>query len=118
LIDTTGKNNNSKISKNDDGWLYGDACEIHTPQEITAGRYAVTSLFNIEASHIPPNFIANPKYPKGCNERDYRVDKQESGKVEKYAKDFVPSFLINDVNTPGDGAIIVDENGDCVGRQW
>ena len=90
-------------------------CEIHTPQEVVQGKYAVTSLYNIEPSHIPPSFSANPKYPKGCNERDYTRNAQEQGKVIKYANVFNPKFLINDDNTPENGAIIVDENGIVLG---
>ena len=97
------------ISNN--SWLFGDDCEIHTPQEITLGKYAITSLKNIEPSHIPPLFYANPKYPKGCNERDYQTDTSEQGKVVKYANSFNAKFLINDDNTPANGTIIVDKDG-------
>jgi len=96
-------------------FIYGDACEIHTPQEVVAGRFAITSLYNIEPSHIPPTFTANPNYPKGCNERDYRRNTQEQGKVVKYASAFNPKFLINDDNTPANGAIIIDEKGIVLG---
>jgi len=51
------------VSKNAN-WLAGEDCEVHTPQEIIQGQYAVTSLFNIAPSHLPPDFSANPKYPK------------------------------------------------------
>jgi len=96
-------------------WVYGDDCEIHTPQEVVQGKYAITSLYNIEPSHIPPLFAPNPKYPKGCNERDYQKDKQEQGKVIKYANVFNPRFLINDDNTSANGAIIVDSSGIVLG---
>jgi len=112
------KNDGNVIVKpvnNNTDWIFGDDCEIHTPQEVTQAKYAITSLYNIEPSHIPPSFSANPKYPKGCNERDYQKDNQEQGKVIKYANVFNPKFLINDDNTPANGAIICDENGIVLG---
>jgi acetyltransferase-like isoleucine patch superfamily enzyme len=96
-------------------WVIGDDCEIHTPQEVVQGKYAITSLFNIEPSHLPPNFMPNPKYPKDCNERNYYTNKEEQGKVIKNANRFNARFLINDDNTPENGAIIVDKNGLILG---
>ena len=111
------KNGNVVVQKKQDikGWLFGDACEIHTPQEVIEGDYAITSIYNIEPSHLVPNFSHNPNYPKGCNERNYQTDNLEKGKVIKYANNFNPRFLINDDNTPANGAIIVDNNGIVLG---
>jgi hypothetical protein len=105
--------NNSAVENN--AWIFGDACEIHTPQEITQGKYAVTSIYNILPSHFPPTFHHNSKYPKNCNERNYRFDKSEQGKVIKYANNFKPQFLINDDNTPANGTIITDRGGIVLG---
>ena len=95
------------------GWIMGEECEINTPREKVSGRFAVTSLSNIAASHLPPSFEKNPNNP--CNERRYRENNQEQGKVIKNAKNFDPKFLINDDNTAENGAIIVDEKGVVLG---
>ena len=104
--------NNVSVNKN---WIVGNDCKINTPQEKVAGKFAVTSLFNLQPSHIPPYFSPNPKYPKGCNERNYQVDKQEQGKVIMNANNFDCEYLLTDDNTAENGAIIVDVNGIVLG---
>ena len=94
-------------------WVMGEECKIHTPREVISDRYAVTSLSNIEASHLIPTFSKNPKNP--CNERRYEVEKMEQGKVINNANKFKPEFLINTDNTPENGAMIVDEKGVVLG---
>ena len=108
----------NKIDKNivvKKDWIVGDDCEIHTPQEIVKGKYAVTSLSNIAPSHLPPFFDANPKYPKECNERNYKNNENEKLKVAKYASNFNPNFLITDDITPENGAIITTQEGIVLG---
>jgi hypothetical protein len=96
-------------------WIYGDECEIHTPQLIISCMYAVTSINNLQPSHLPPDFDPNPLYPKGCNERNYKTSKGEQGKILRYSTNFKPTFLINTDNTAMNGAIIVDTNGVVLG---
>lgn len=115
FIKPKNKKNNEKNNHSNDNWIFGDECEIHTPQEVIYGSFAITSLHNIQPSHLPPSFNDNPMYPENCNERNYQKDTQEQGKVVKNANNFNPKFLINDDNTAENGAIIVDKKGTVLG---
>ena len=88
------------------------------------GIYAIAPLSDLQASHIvlpspgdiyTATFKHNPKYPDDCNERKYHNDRREQQKVMNYAKDFEPSFIINENVTPMDGAIIIDMDGIVLG---
>jgi hypothetical protein len=93
----------------------GSKCSITTPSIKLSGRYAVVPLKDLKPSNLPPDFVDNPKYPKGCNERKYFIDKSEQAKVNRYTGDFDPKFLINEDNTPLNGTMVIDEAGIVLG---
>lgn len=99
--------------------LYGGQCSIEAPlfvpakegqglERITA-RYCLVEIAELKTSHKPvTGFGETPGYPKGAQERDYRLP-SEQYKVMEIAKDYAPELIFNTAPGALDGLPISNE---------
>ena len=78
-------------------------------------RYAVRELSDVQASHNPSSFAANPLY-EHTNDRDY----SRAGNATRVIKNasegtFDPEFLTTDSPTAEHGTPVIDANGNALG---
>lgn len=92
--------------------IIGHEAEIVTSGLRLVARYAVISLDDLVASHDPRTWNEDPRYPAQCQQRDYKVDVGERGKVELYASKLDLPFLLTDTPSPLDGPATVVMVGD------
>lgn len=88
--------------------IYGDNVVIDTNDKMPA-EYGLTELDNLIPSNDGVTFTKNSNYPQQCQTRDYSL-KGEQDKVIFQAKNFNPSFVVNEITHPADGTPIIDTN--------
>ena len=88
---------------------------IAVPGERTAypARYAVRELSDVQPSHNPQSFEANPAY-EHQNDRDYSRA-GNAARVIQNATNFNPDFLTTDAPTAEHGTPVIDRNGNTLG---
>jgi len=87
---------------------------------VTAGDpvpavYAIVDADELQPSHNPITFKANPLYPTNVQERDYAKDKEEQAKVNRQVTDFNPALLLTDNPDPTNGPPMVLRSGLVMG---
>lgn len=80
---------------------------IETRSERIPAEYRLVELEQLVASHNELSFAPDPRYPSGCQQRDYTRDPAEQQKVVRNAQAFNPRFLVMDTPTATDGPPIV-----------
>lgn len=95
----------------------GRETSIAVPGETTKypARYAVRELSDVQASHNPQTFLANPAY-EHTNDRDYSRGGNASRVIKNSAADtFDPNFVTTEAPTAEHGMPIIDRNGNVLG---
>lgn len=95
-------------------FLRGDETFIETPTEELVSFYALVELDDIIQSHDENTFMWNDKYPKQCQERDYRKS-AEKDKVLTFSSHFKPQNLVNDSPEAMSGPPIITKEGIVLG---
>ena len=80
---------------------------IETRTKTIPAEYRLVEMADLVASHNEISFAPDPRYPAGCQQRDYTRDPAEQQKVVKNAQAFNPRFLVVDTPTATDGPPIV-----------
>ena len=95
--------------------VYGRDTEIRVPGEPKRYRavYALREAEDIQPSHNPFSFEANPNY-EFRNDRNY-VEPQNAERIIKRVAEFDPVFLVNDNPTAENGPPIIDSRGNVLG---
>lgn len=94
--------------------LKGNPLVVETATQDLNGFYAIMELNDVIQSHDENTFDWNPKYPKHCQERDYRKS-DEKNKVLRYASNFKPQNLVNDSPEAMSGPPVVSKDGIVLG---
>jgi hypothetical protein len=94
--------------------LRGDDTILETPAEEITGYYAIMELDDIIQSHDEVTFDWNKKYPKQCQERDYRQS-YEKDKVLSFANNFKPNLLVNNNPEAMSGPSVINPDGVVLG---
>lgn len=98
-----------------DGMMIGEPTQIAMQGESMKAHYALVELDSLIPSHDPLSFRADPRYPTGCQQRDYTNDKAEQQKVRQNAQRFEPRFVLTDTPTATDGPAITTPAGYVLG---
>jgi hypothetical protein len=96
---------------------YGRDVTVAVPGEETKypARYAIRDLADVQASHHPFTFDANPEY-EHQNDRDYKNNKEISSLVvERSGPLFDPSYPAGESHTAENGAPVIDPRGNVLG---
>lgn len=88
---------------------------VITPAKQIPARFAVFEADSLITSHKPGTFKEDPRYPRGCQQRDYSLDATEQHKVNMIASNLKPTFLINHTPSAVDGAPVVNTGGVVLG---
>lgn len=104
-----------KISGSGYKFVTGEATEIFTQAETLNGKYGLMEIDDLIPSHNWENFSKNPKYPDGCQERNYHTSKSEQAKIYEYATKLNPKFLITEDPTAENGSPVVTKDGIVLG---
>jgi hypothetical protein len=103
-----------KVDRSKVKMLRGDDTILETPAEEITGYYAIMELDDIIQSHDEVTFDWNKKYPKQCQERDYRQP-SEKDKVLSFANNFKPNLLVNDNPEAMSGPSVINPDGVVLG---
>lgn len=84
-------------------------------QSSYAGNYEVRELADVQASHNPFSFEANPNYAHQ-NDRDYK-DPQNAARVIEHSnpEKFQSDYILSESPTAEHGAPVIDEAGNVLG---
>lgn len=89
----------------------GRTVAVRTPDGALNGKYAVVDLSQLVTSHDPESWSADPRYPNGCQQRDYSRDPAEQLKVDRGSRQLEPALMITDTPSAVDGPPIVVAQG-------
>lgn len=100
------------ISKSD--IIVGNNGILETPSQEIPSKYVIMELDDVIQSHDERTFDWNPKYPRQCQERDYKKS-AEKDKVLSYSSNFKPYHFINDSPEAMTGPSVISKDGIVLG---
>jgi len=96
---------------------YGRNVNVAVPGEQTTypARYALRESADVQPSHNPQTFDANPNY-EYANDRDYKGNKEISSLVVEHSGPlFDPNYLASESPTAEHGGPVIDARGNVLG---
>ena len=94
--------------------IVGNSGILETPSQEITSKYVIMELDDVIQSHDERTFDWNPKYPKQCQERDYKKS-AEKDKVLSYSSNFKPYHFINDSPEAMTGPSVVSKDNVVLG---
>jgi hypothetical protein len=94
--------------------IVGNSGILETPSQEIPSKYVIMELDDVIQSHDERTFDWNPKYPKQCQERDYKKS-AEKDKVLSYSSNFKPYHFINDSPEAMTGPSVVSKDNVVLG---